>query len=104
MIEFLKFKTFLSPWFFIFFYYFGAIFVPFIMFLFRKKLLKKFSFFYNICHKIGEVFKEFNKKEQVAVIIFLIGVFIFFEVLWRVGFEFIIGYFEIINSLKELKK
>lgn len=85
MIDFLTFKTFITPSILILFYYIGAILVP--IFIYRKQryILNKLSI------------NKINLNIYTKLI--LIAFFIMLEIMWRMMFEVMIGYFQIHNAL-----
>ena len=80
MIDFLTFKTFITPTILIFFYYIGAILVPIFIYRRQKFILKKLAI------------NHYSKT-------ILIAIFIMLEIMWRMMFEVMIGYFQIHNAL-----
>jgi len=85
MIDFLTFKTFITPTVLIFFYYIGAILVPIFIYHRQKYILNKLSI------------NKINLKISTKLI--LIAFFIILEIMWRMMFEVMIGYFQIHNAL-----
>ena len=80
MIDFLTFKTFITPTIMIFFYYIGAILVPIFIYRRQKFILKKLAI--NLYSKA-----------------ILIAIFIMLEIMWRMMFEVVIGYFQMHDAL-----
>ena len=85
MIDFLTFKTFITPTVLIFFYYIGAILVPMFIYRRQKFILNRLSI------------EKINLKISTKLI--LISFFIMLETVWRMMFEVMIGYFQIHNAL-----
>jgi len=85
LIDFLTFKTFITPKVLIVFYYLGAVFMPIIVYKFRD----------NIFAKLGISKPKLNRNLKL----FLFIIFIFAELIWRMMFEFMVGYFDIHNAL-----
>jgi hypothetical protein len=102
VFNFLSFESFIAPYFFIFFYYFGAFFIPILLLINRFYFMKKFPFIYNFCEKVISGFKALPNRKKITYILFFTFMFIFLEILWRVGFEFIIGYFQIVENMKRV--
>jgi hypothetical protein len=88
--DFLSFKSFISIEVLIFFYYLGAIFLPFILALFFYKS-KAFS--------LSKKFLDKTQRKIYFILAFIIS-FILAEIFWRIGFEAIIGYFQMIQAIK----
>lgn len=91
-MDFLTFKSFISPSLLIIFYYIGAIVIPIILFYKKQKLLQNINFLNNIYNSIK---KQLPNKIKIYLIFF----FIFLEILWRMMFEFLIAYMQIRDSL-----
>jgi len=85
LIDFLTFKTFITPKVLIVFYYLGAVILPIIVYKFRNNIFAKFGIKKPILNR--------NLK------IFLFLIFVFAELIWRMMFEFMVGYFDIHNAL-----
>ena len=96
MKDFLMFNSFITPDVLIFFYYIGALGVPFLLWFWRDSLLKKFSFFRE--------YRVLSKKERIVAFLVLISIFLSMELCWRMMFEMMIGYFDIHNYLYEISK
>ena len=82
MVNFLTFKTFITPFFLMLFYYIGAVLVPFVIYYKRGFIIKKIAI---------------NNHAKA----FLIFIFFMLEIMWRIMFEFMIGYFQIHNALMQ---
>jgi len=98
MVDFLTFKSFIAVDFFIFFYYMGAIGMPLLFFIKRAYLLQKFQFLQNLYNSLKTIFSKLTKKQQIISILVSISFFLFLEVMLRVAFEFVIGYFRIVQG------
>jgi hypothetical protein len=99
MVDFLTFKTFISSYVLIFFYYIFALIMPIFLFYFRKKLFQ-IELFYNFYPKLKNLTYDKLSIEQKAVInLFLFGCFILCEIFLRMFFEFLIGYIQIRDIL-----
>jgi hypothetical protein len=103
MLDILTFDKFIAKEFFIIFYYMGAIFMPFFIIFNRLYLRKRFNFIDRICNTLLSLFKKLPKKEQIKSVIFMFILFVILEIFWRVAFEFIIGYFKVIENLELIK-
>ncbi len=109
-MDFLTFKTFISINVLIIFYYLGSIIFPFVFWHLLKRFVIHFkAFFFQYA---GEAFTEqventvkdivwntlkpAQRKKVIAVFVVL---FIFFELFWRMLFEFLIAYMQIRDAL-----
>ncbi len=84
MYDFLTFKTFITPTILIFIYYIGAMVIPLILYLNKKRLSNRLNI--NI---------KLHWKLQIVLAV----IFLMLETMWRMGFEMLIGYFQIHNAL-----
>ena len=100
MIDFLKFKTFIAIDFFIFLYYFGAIIVPLLSFLKRAYIHKKIAILDKFCNSLLLLFSRLTIKQKASSIGAMVLFFIFLEIMWRIVFEMIIGYFQLVQNSK----
>jgi len=98
MVDFLTFKSFIARDFFIFFYYMGAVGMPLLFLAKKSYLLKKFKFLQDFYNYLKTLFSKLTKKQQVISILISISFFLFLELMWRVAFEFVIGYFTIVQG------
>jgi len=104
MKDFLLFNKFITPDILIFFYYMGALFIPLVLWVYKEKLLKKFSFFQSAQEMVGSFYSSLSKKDQLLTLLLLVVIFFFLELFWRMMFEMMIGCFDIHNYLFEMSK
>ena len=97
MTDFLTFKTFISIDILILSYYIGAIIIPIAMWLSKAHLQKKFKTVDSFNSFLVNLFGTMSLKRKVL----LIFIFISMEIVWRMCFEAMIGYFQIIDALKQ---
>ena len=88
MIDFLTFKTFISIDILILSYYIGAVIIPISMWLGKSYLQRKF--------------KILDKFNIFLITLFLFLTFISMEIVWRMCFEAMIGYFQMVEATKLL--
>ncbi|WP_201353690.1 DUF4282 domain-containing protein [Hydrogenimonas urashimensis] len=102
MKDFLTFKTFVTPDVLIFFYYLGAVVVPAALWLFRQYLVERVPF----CRKSDEMAKRLfaasKPIRKTVVILLVLGLFLMTELMWRIMFETMIGYFQMHDDLHRL--
>jgi len=99
-MDFLLFKTFISTKVLIFFYYFGAVFIPIFFYFVKDWLIENVNFIKNFYETSKNIlFKSLSPKKKVISILLLILAFLFAELLWRMMFEFLIAYMQIRDSL-----
>ncbi len=90
LIDFLSFKSFISPYMLFIFYYIGAILVPFICFKYAKR------FYMYISSAVEEIVPH---EYRFKVLMLSIGMFVFLEILWRMMFEYLIAFLQIRDAL-----
>ena len=95
-MDFLTFKTFISPMALLVFYYMGAIVMPILGWFFARWLMKKVTPLERGYQKSREMAWAFlSLKYRVVFIVLFIMMFLFMELLWRMMFEFLIAYMQI---------
>ena len=94
MNDFLTFKTFISADVLIFFYYIGAVVIPVLIWQSRRYLIENF--------KIMKIFSSLSTKESSYMKLFVLLMFIFMEIVWRMMFEAMIAYFNMRDYLQQM--
>jgi len=94
-MDFIVFKKLISIETLIIFYYFGAIFFPFILYFNYKKKFKNY-----FLDKLNNNIKLTPKKKYI--ITFNIFLFLFLELFWRILFEFLISYIQVRDKVMEI--
>ena len=102
MWDFLTFRTFITPDILIFFYYVGAVVIPIVMLQSRKYLVEKVPLFQTAKNMSQTFLNTLNTKEKTVVIISFIIMFLVMEMMWRMVFEAMIGYFHMHEYLQVL--
>ena len=97
MIDFLTFKTFISPTLLLVMYYFGAMVIPLASYSLAKWINS--SYFNDIS---SEIKKSLSTKQRQVILIIALFCFLCIEILWRVMFEFFIAYFDMHDALMQL--
>ena len=99
-MDFLTFKSFISSDVLIFFYYIGAVILPFAAWYFVNWLIRKYEI-YNIVYEKGKenLWKALTPKQKIKLILFLFISFLFMQLFWRMMFEFLIAYMQIRDAL-----
>ena len=102
MNDFLIFKSFISIEILIFFYYVGAIIIPFALYKSKYYLINKFKIFDIFNKLILKIFNLFDDKKKSSIKILLFLLFIFMEIFWRMMFEMMIAYFQMRDYLQTI--
>ena len=93
ILDFLTFKTFITPTVLIIFYIIGAFIIP--LFSWSIKIWVQRKYFKNIKFNIN------IKYKLLAYTIFILC-FLCMEIFWRIAFEFMIAYFDMHDALMKL--
>ena len=101
MINFLTFKTFISIDMLILSYYIGAVVIPIAMWLSKAYLQRKFKILDRFNSFLVNLFGTMSLKRKIISILLFIAMFISMEIVWRMCFEAMIGYFQMIEALKQ---
>ncbi len=102
MNDFLIFKSFISIDILIFFYYVGAIIIPYALYKSKYYLINKFKIFDIFNKLILKIFNLFDDKKKSSIKILLFLLFIFMEIFWRMMFEMMIAYFQMRDYLQTI--
>ncbi len=97
MIDFLTFNKFISLYMLVIFYYLGAVIIPLMIFFSKSYFVKKYSFLEKFMITASE-------STPLRIKIIFIFCIIFCEILWRMMFEVIIGYFQMHDYLQQLQR
>ena len=100
MQDFLTFKTFLSIDILILSYYIGAVIIPIAMWLSKAYLQRRFKILDRFNTFLLNLFGTMSLKRKLLSILLFILMFISMEIVWRMCFEMMIGYFQMIEALK----
>ncbi len=99
-MDFLTFKTFISPVALIVFYYMGAVVMPIFIWFSSRWIMKKITFMekgYQEGKKIVWAMVSWRYKLLCGVLCLMM--FLFMELMWRMMFEFLIAYMQIWEAL-----
>jgi hypothetical protein len=100
MTDFLTFRTFISIDILILSYYIGAIIIPIAMWFSKAYLQRRFNLLDRVNRLMITLFGKLSLKRKILSILILIMLFISMEIIWRMCFEAMIGYFQMIEALK----
>jgi hypothetical protein len=87
-LEFLTFEKFITQDILIFFYYMGVLFLPLLLWYYRKK--------------VTFVYKHYESDNKALYITIAFILFLFMQMMWRMVFEAMIGYFDMHNYLHDI--
>ncbi|MDD2358315.1 MAG: DUF4282 domain-containing protein [Thiovulaceae bacterium] len=97
MVEFLTFDRFISIDMLILFYYLGAFVLPLLLYFSRAYFFQRYPFTENLMQSLN------NSASVRMKVIFLLCI-IFCEIIWRMMFEAMIGYFQMHEYLQHLQR
>ena len=99
-MDFLIFKTFISPIALIVFYYLGAIVMPMFVWFFSRWLMKKMLLAEEMYQQSKKIlWSKVSTKYKFSFVLLFMMMFLFMELLWRMMFEFLIAYIQIWEAL-----
>ena len=102
MWDFLTFRTFISPDILILFYYIGAVVFPMVIWKAREYLVQKVPLLQTAQNTSKTLFNSLSTQDKTIVIITFIIMFLGMELVWRMMFETVIGYFNMHEYLQIL--
>jgi len=100
LLDFLRFRTFISPYALIVFYYLGAVGIPGASWLFLvwlRRRYKPFGLAYPPARQIPTVVVPLRYRVLSMLLFFLI--LLFMEVIWRMLFEYLIAFLQMRDAL-----
>jgi len=100
MTNFLTFKTFISIDILILSYYIGAIIIPIVIWLSKGYLQKKFKILDKLNSSLLNLFGTMSLSKKLLSMLLFLFMFMSMEIVWRMCFEAMIGYFQVIEALK----
>jgi len=102
MKDFLSFNYFITPHILLAIYYIGAFVIPVLLWKFRQYLLEKSALFRALNEYIKSLFSSISVKNKLYIRIAYIVIFLIMELIWRMMFEAMIGYFNMHNYLQHI--
>jgi hypothetical protein len=102
MREFLTFDRFVTPDALILFYYLGAVAMPFFLWRTRSFLIRKLPFCATMDVTARSFFSALKPAHRAALVLFFVSLFLGMELMWRMIFETMIGYFQMHDALRQL--
>ena len=100
MLNFLTFKTFISVDILILAYYLGAVIMPVVMWFSKGYLQTRFHILDKFNNLLISLFGKLTLKKKILSILLMVALFISMEIVWRMCFELMIGYFQMVEALK----
>ena len=104
MYDYLVFNKFIAQNILILSYYFGAIFMPILLWYMRLYIIKKVLFVKEIKLFVAPYYSKLSSREKRKIWLVFIALFICMQLCWRMMFEAMIGYFDMHDYLYEIAK
>lgn len=102
LLELLRFERFIAADVLIVFYYLGAIFIPIFLYLFHRYIREHIPLVRKVEALLHSIFLTFDTHKKVYLfLLFLFGIIVT-ELMWRMMFEIMIGYFHMHDYLKQI--
>ena len=102
MYDILVFNTFITRNVMIFFYLLGAVLMPIVLYIFRKKLIEKNMRMKDVYDRLKAFYGTFSMGQKTVFWLVFIAIFLCMELCWRMVFEMIIGYFDMHDYLYQI--
>lgn len=100
MSDFLNFKSFISPYVLIIFYYIGAVFIPVASWFVTQRARRKYPSLSRAVDTGKEAARSvISSRYRGWFIAAFVMMFIMMEIAWRMMFEFMIAYFQMREAL-----
>lgn len=102
MKDFLSFDYFIAPDVLIIAYYMGAVLMPLLLWLSRRYLMNKISLVSRFNDIQRQLYSSLSARNKIIFIAAFVGMFFFMELIWRMMFETMIGYYQMHDYLQGL--
>ena len=102
LFDFLTFKQFITTDILLFCYYIGAFIIPVLLYYARHYLVKNSSLIRTFNEFLQHTFASLNVKNQRYAKIVFVLIFLTMEIVWRMMFEVMIGYFQMHDYLQQI--
>ena len=102
LLDFLSFKRFIAADILICCYYVGAVLIPILLYAARRTLIEKVSLVRSISEFLKNLSASLDPKNRLYLTILFLMMFLAIEVMWRMMFEMMIGYFQMHDYLQQI--
>lgn len=103
LLDFLSFRSYVTPYALLLFYYLGAVLMPLAVVLFWFWLKRRYPRLASAQQQIDNVGRTYlSPMQRIGLLLACILCFLFAELFWRMMFEFMIAYFHIAIDLQKL--
>jgi len=97
MVDFLTFKTFITPSLLVIMYIVGALVMPVASYYISKWVVTRY-----FSRQKEIFFAGTTPKQRFLLLLMFLGCFLCMEIMWRVMFEFVVAYFDMHATLMKL--
>jgi hypothetical protein len=97
MLDFLTFKTFITPSLLVIVYAIGAILIPLLSYYLGRWLITRY-----FSRQKEQFYTLTTPRQRAAILLVSLGCFLCMEIMWRVMFEFFVAYFDMHAALVKL--
>ena len=102
MWGFLTFERFVAQDVLMLFYYAGAVGMPFVLWYLRRRLVSALPWCRSADTELRKLYGRLDTGRKIATLLFFISLFLSMELMWRMMFETMIGYFQMHDALMRL--
>ena len=103
LIDFLTFKHFIAADILILCYYIGAIIIPILLYKGRRYLIDNVQIIRSLNDLFLQTFSSLDTKNRRYARLFFLLMFFAMELMWRMMFEMMIGYFQMHDYLQQIR-
>jgi len=97
MIDFLTFKTFITPSLLVVMYIMGALVMPVVSYYISKWIVTRYFSKQKVLF-----YANTTPKQRLVLLLMFLGCFFCMEIMWRIMFEFVVAYFDMHAALMKL--
>lgn len=105
LLDILTFRTFLAPYALPFFYYLGALGVPFAAWGLVVWLRRRYAPLDQALQSGGEFARRYTRRrDRILFLLLFLAAFLFMELIWRLLFEYLIAFLQMHEALLLLQE
>lgn len=103
LLDFLSFRSYVSPYALLAFYYLGAVLMPLALVFFWFWLKRRFPEL-DVAQRQGDNLgkNHLSPMQRAGLLLACVFCFLFAELFWRMMFEFVIAYFHMVTDIQSL--
>ena len=97
MIDFLTFKTFITPSLLVVMYIMGALVMPVVSYYISRWIVTRY-----FSKQKALFYANTTPKQRLVLLLMFLGCFFCMEIMWRIMYEFVVAYFDMHAALMKL--